>query len=208
MLSNVPEDWIRQPLSYPEYRKHVSTLLAEGKTTGNQQTEALVAYTRLNETRMNRLDRQIQLHPELQDWVCSISAPQRWMVLAEAWCGDCAQNLPVLAKAAAASDYRITLEILDRDECPELMDAFLTRGARSIPKLIVTERDSLKVLGTWGPRPQPVQRFMDAWKLNAEGQSFEDLEQRMHLWYAKDLGHTMQRELLETLKQAAVPIMN
>lgn len=205
MPTHLNPDWIRDPQSYPQYRSRVSALLELGKTTGKDSSETLVAYTRLNETRMNRLDHQIRLDPPLEAALRQIQAPQRWVVLAEAWCGDCAQNLPVLARVAAASEGRVQLQIVDRDACPELMDAFLTRGTRSIPKLIVAERDSLEVLGTWGPRPQAVQACMNDWKQHPGSMSLEELEKRMHLWYARDLGRTLQAELLEELQASSVP---
>ena len=201
-------DWIRDPQSYSQYRSQVSRLLEQGKTTGKDTSETLVAYTRLNETRMNRLDHQIRLDSDMKAALHQIRIPQLWFVLAEAWCGDCAQNLPVLARIAAESGSRVDLQILDRDACPELMDAFLTRGARSIPKLIVAQRDSLEVLGTWGPRPQPVQAYMNDWKQHPESMSHEDLEKRMHLWYARDLGRTLQAELLEVLHLSGVPALH
>jgi hypothetical protein len=51
--------------SYIEYRKIVTDLLRENKSTGNQQSEALTHYSSLNETRMNRLDKTMKLLPEV-----------------------------------------------------------------------------------------------------------------------------------------------
>ena len=38
--------------SYAEYRKLVTDLLSEGKSTGNEQSESLTNYSKLNEARM------------------------------------------------------------------------------------------------------------------------------------------------------------
>lgn len=46
---------------YLEYRKLVSDLLLQGKATGNEQSEDLTHYSTLNETRMNRLDKTVQI---------------------------------------------------------------------------------------------------------------------------------------------------
>jgi hypothetical protein len=51
--------------SYIEYRKIVTDLLRENKSTGNQQSEALTHYSSLNETRMNRLYKTMKLLPEV-----------------------------------------------------------------------------------------------------------------------------------------------
>ena len=58
-----------------------------------------------------------------------------WLILTEAWCGDAAQNIPTIEKIARENDRIKTLYLL-RDENLELMDKYLTGGARAIPKLI------------------------------------------------------------------------
>ena len=60
------------------------------------------------------------------------------LVLAEGWCGDAAQILPVINKIAEYSSL-IDLKVVCRDENPELMDQFLTNGSKSIPKVIIID---------------------------------------------------------------------
>ena len=93
----------------------------------------------------------------------------------------------------------IELKLLIRDEHPGVMERFLTNGAKSIPKLIALN-DSLEVLGTWGPRPAPIQ---EAFLENKQSQklSGQAFSAQMHLWYAKDKGLTMQLEFLSILDQ-------
>ena len=51
--------------SYSEYKKIVSDLLLDGKSTGNEQSEDFLHYTTLNEARLKRLDKTIQLSEEI-----------------------------------------------------------------------------------------------------------------------------------------------
>ena len=51
--------------SYIEYRKIVTDLLRENKSTGHEQSEALTQYSTLNETRMQRLDKTMKIVPEV-----------------------------------------------------------------------------------------------------------------------------------------------
>ena len=51
---------LNQSITYNEYRKEVNRLIKEGKTTGNTQSEKLIEFTKLNISRMNRLDKTIQ----------------------------------------------------------------------------------------------------------------------------------------------------
>jgi hypothetical protein len=58
--------------------------------------------------------------------------PLNMIVLTEPWCGDSLAILPVVRKIAETNG-RWTVKVLRRDENPELMARFLTRGSRSVP---------------------------------------------------------------------------
>ena len=68
------------------------------------------------------------------------------------WCGDAAQILPVINKMAEVSD-KIDLRIVLRDDNENLMNLFLTNGTKSIPKLIIIDKATNKVINDFGPRP-------------------------------------------------------
>ena len=125
--------------SYAEYRKLISDLLLEGKSTGNEQSEDLTHYSTLNETRMNRLDKTIKITEENLLNLKNLIGEYIWIVISEGWCGDAAQLLPIMNKMAEESgkiDFRIVL----RDENEELMDLYLTNKNKSIPILIVVNK--------------------------------------------------------------------
>ena len=48
---------LQKAMSYSTYRKLVSDLIKEGKSTGDEQTEALTNYSILNDRRMKRQDK-------------------------------------------------------------------------------------------------------------------------------------------------------
>jgi hypothetical protein len=58
------EKSLKESYSYKEYRNVVSTLLKEGKSTGNEQSDDLTHYSELNEVRMNRLDKTMVVPEE------------------------------------------------------------------------------------------------------------------------------------------------
>lgn len=188
---------IEKGIGYPEYQALIDARLAENKTTGNNQSEALLEYTTLNKRRMCRLDRTIQLLPETLDALRQLEFDMYWVVLTEAWCGDAAQIVPVIARMAELAP-RIELKLLLRDDNPEVMDAFLTNGGRAIPKLISVDTSLLKVLWHWGPRPQPAQDIMNRFKENPTGSKHDVLKQ-IQLWYSRDRGQTIQREIIQLL---------
>src|SRR6476660_9616032 len=133
---SIDEFYVRKGISYDEYRRLINALIMIGKSTAKKDSENLLEYSKLNVARMNRLDKTIELIPELREAVEQILSPQTWLVLTEGWCGDAAQIAPVFDKIAQLNS-NIELKFLLRDETPELMNWYLTNGkSRSIPKLI------------------------------------------------------------------------
>ncbi|NOZ12698.1 MAG: thioredoxin family protein [Acidobacteria bacterium] len=188
---------IEKAFGYQEYRQLIDSLLAQNRTTGNDHSEKMLEYSRLNVHRMSRIDRTTKLADETVEKLKMLRDDFIWLVLSEAWCGDAAQNLPILAKMADQSP-RIALKILLRDENPEVIDAFLTNGGRAIPKLICLEKNTLNVSWHWGPRPAPAQELLIIHKTKPE-ESHEDFVKQVQLWYAKDRGRTLQREILSLM---------
>lgn len=184
-------------IAYADYRSLMENLLAQNKTTGPNQSEAMVAHTKMNAQRMHRLDKTIQLLPETIETLTHISKPMHWLVITEAWCGDAAQNLPALAAMAAHSD-QLQMRLVLRDENLPLMDQFLTNGSRSIPKLIAFDPTHMQVLGSWGPRPAAAQQMYLG--LKASKTPFEEASTRLHKWYADNKNLDLQSEIRIALK--------
>lgn len=180
-------------LTYADWRELIVKLLAEGKVTGVRQDTLRLEFTGLNIQRMNRIDKTISVIPSLAEKAKQITRNQTWILLAQGWCGDCAQLVPVIEKIASVSD-KIDLRILNPDDYPAVMDACLTNGARSVPKLIILDSETKECLATWGPRPKPAQQIMLDWKASEGKVSWEDFEKNLHTWYTKDKSLTTQAE--------------
>jgi hypothetical protein len=197
-MVTVTIDAIAHSYAYPEYRNRIANLLLEGKTSGNIQSEALVHYSQLNATRMNRLDKTITIAEEYTAQLQSLQGNYIWLVLAEGWCGDAAQIVPVINKMAMLSD-RIELKILFRDENEELMNRFLTNGTKGIPKLIVLDKTTLEVLGDFGPRPKGAAQFMVDYK-TTHGLIDETAKAELQLWYFHNKGIEIQQEITDLMQ--------
>jgi len=180
--------------SYVKYRTVVSNLLKEGKSSGNQQSEALTHYSELNEARMNRLDKKTVISEENIQKLLTLKSKYTWLVLSEGWCGDAAQILPVLNKLAVITP-NIDLKIVFRDENEALMNMFLTNGGKSIPKLIVLDETSKNALGNWGPRPKGASDLIQSYK-RQYGAIDETAKTELQLWYLHDKGLSTQNELV------------
>lgn len=184
--------------SYESYRKLIDELLTEDKTTGDNHSEDYLNYTKMNVQRMNRMDKTIDLSDELRSKLKDLPCKLNWLVLTEAWCGDAAQNVPILAKIAAQSD-NINLRLLLRDEHLEIMDQYLTNGGRAIPKLAVFD-EQFNELATWGPRPDEVQEMVLENK-RTEKLPYQEFAKVVQKWYAKDKGKSLQLEIQELLEE-------
>ncbi|MDX5418963.1 MAG: thioredoxin family protein [Hymenobacteraceae bacterium] len=198
--SIITRDHLAKAINYTQYRELIDTLLADHKTTGSNHSEAMVEYTRMNAQRMRRVEKTTVLDNELVDLMLSVQNKMIWVILTEAWCGDAAQSVPVLVKIAEASPL-IDVKLLLRDENPELMDAYLTNGGRSIPKLIALDADTLEELGTWGPRPEPAQQlFFD---MKERGLPYKEFAEQLHSWYGKDRSKTLLQEFKQLIRDWA-----
>lgn len=195
MTFEYTHDLINQGFTYAAYRSKILSQLAD-QDSAPDSSRKLLKYTSKNETRMSMLDQSLELLPEVLEAV-KASEPVFWLVLTEGWCGDAASSVPVIAKIAAQFPDKIMLRFFFRDENPELMDAHLTNGGKSIPKLIMLDA-SLNFLASWGPRPETLQAQMSLWKTEYEN-DFVALIRRVNAWYDEDMGVSVQRELRDMM---------
>lgn len=185
--------------SYAEYRKIVTDLLLEGKSTGNEQSESLTNYSKLNDARMNRLDKTVKISDEILSKLEHLEHSYIWLVISEGWCGDAAQILPIINKMALASHKKIDLRIVLRDENEDLMNHYLTNGARAIPKVIVVCKEAGIVRADWGPRPKGASELMTNYKKEF-GVIDEKIKTDLQLWYLADKGLSVQEELMQIIE--------
>ncbi|WP_293300524.1 thioredoxin family protein [Pedobacter sp. UBA4863] len=189
----------KEALDYTSYRNLVDELLAKGETTGPDNSEAMLHYTKMNVQRMNRVDKTTVLGEELLLTLQKIEGKYRFLVIIEGWCGDAAQIVPVINKIASAAPTKFDLKLVLRDKNLPLIDAHLTNGGRAIPVLLILDEAGNLVLPKWGPRPVAIQNLMIEWK--KEGLEMPELAEKLHGWYAKDKTVATQQELNELLKQ-------
>jgi thiol-disulfide isomerase/thioredoxin len=196
-MKSIIENSLSQSHSYVDYRNHIKDLLKEGKSSGNEQSEALTHYSELNETRMNRLEKTVKISTDIIQKLNQLNGDYIWLVISEGWCGDAAQTLPVIYKMAKLSD-KIDLKIVFRDENEDLMNLFLSNGTKSIPKLLILDKSTLDVLGHFGPRPMGAKQLILDYKAK-HGIVDETAKTNLQLWYLHDKGLSIQKEILDLI---------
>lgn len=196
-MNSIIEKSLKDSFSYQEYRDFVTDLAKEDKTTGHEQREDLIHYTQLNEVRLHRLDKTIQVVDEVKTVLQNLSKEYTWLVISESWCGDAAQILPVINKMAEVSE-NIDLRIVLRDDNEDLMNLFLTNGTKSIPKLIIIDKATNEVVNDFGPRPKGAKQLILDYKA-AHGVVDETAKIELQKWYLQDKGISTQKEIMELL---------
>lgn len=128
--------------------------------------------------------------------------PGRWrlLVIAEDWCGDAVNILPVVARLAEDLES-LDLRITGQESWPALMDRHLTNGSRSIPVVILLD-DAGACHGWWGPRPSQLQEWFES-----EGRPLpkEDRYRELRRWYARDRGAAVAAEIVDLIRCGVSP---
>ena len=129
------------------------------------------------------------------DWALAApdGGPVKLLAIAEDWCGDASNTLPVLARLAELAPG-IELRLIGRDSHPDLMNRYLTDSTRSIPIVIALD-ENFREIGHWGPRPLALQRWVR--EQLGLGRGKADIYPDIRKWYARDRGETTLKEVLE-----------
>ena len=197
MKNNLIKDSLLRSMSYQTYRNTIKYLLKKGKSTGPNQSDDLLNYSKLNDKRMDRLDKTLKVLEDTNKALNQFTKNYTFLVISEGWCGDAAQVLPVLNKIAENSSS-ISLKIVLRDENEELMNEFLTNNSKSIPKIIVLDSAN-NAINSWGPRPSISTKIVLDYK-TANCVLDADFKKDLQLWYNKDKGQNTQNDIIQLLK--------
>ena len=197
MVTDIIKESLKKSMTYQDYRALVTSLVEQQSTTGNEKTEALVDYTKMNDRRMKRWDKTVRLSDDAVEKITSYTKNVTWLVLTESWCGDAAHIMPVINKVAEQNkniDYKVVL----RDDNNALMNQFLTSGGKAIPKLIMIDNDTSEVVHTFGPRPTLATEMVNVYKAQ-HGKLTPEFKEDLQRWYNKDKGQSTIEDLVNLL---------
>jgi len=183
--------------SYKAYRERIAEELS--KPPADAAAEKMRPYTEIASNIMDRYEASAAITEQLQTAVQQAPSTT-WLVITEGWCGDAAFNMPLMAALEKEMPGKVKIRIALRDSNPDLIDAHLTDGGRSIPIVIVLD-NKLQEIAKWGPRPNALQALTKEWK--SEGLGLKDLIKNSHAWYHADKTASLQQELLELVKSYA-----
>jgi hypothetical protein len=180
-------------MNYKQYQDLFDGILNESFPSSPYDDKQYVEYAKLNQARMKRWDKTLQLSEELLAKLKSINKKQHWIIITEPWCGEAPHIIPFLIKMAEASEF-ISYELQLRDSEPFLISSYLTNGTKGIPKMIVRDENN-NDLFIWGPRPVEAQAFRD--ELSAANTDSEAIKRALQQWYNIDKGKSLNTEILQ-----------
>jgi thiol-disulfide isomerase/thioredoxin len=178
-----------------QYYQQFEDILSGSYTEAPYHKEAYLEYVKLNRSRMKRWNKTGKILPEHEKAIGEVKAPQHWLLITEPWCGDAANITPFFEKVAGLNP-NIKITVQNRDAENSEIEKYLTNGGKSIPKLIIRDKDG-NDLAIWGPRPKDAQALFH--KLREENANFEEQKVALLTWYNKNKGLQIQEELVEIL---------
>lgn len=197
-LDQIITESLKTALTYEEYTEFMIDLVTIEASSGINPSQDLVEYTKLNQKRMARWNKIIKISEDLKQRILNFDGNVTWLVLTESWCGDAAHVIPVINKVAELNP-NINLQLVLRDEHPELMERFLTKGSKSIPKLIMIDNHNNEVINTFGPRPSKATEMVENYKAKHEKLT-DEFKTELQNWYNKNKGENIISDLLNLLK--------
>lgn len=187
------KNYLDKGISYHQYKQQMAEDLALNEDLKIKE------YINLNQRRMHRVEKTYLPSVEIINQAKNLKHKIYWLILTEHWCGDASQTLPALHAIAESSNGKIEMKLVYRDQNDELMNAYLTNGTRSIPKLVQLD-EHYNVTGIWGPRPTVAQKMVKELKSNPS--TAATYANELHLWYAKDKQQSLEKEVAQLLFRA------
>jgi len=182
--------------SYLNYFKNIIENAHENVPEIYQNSEFL-EYTKLNWSRTNRWLKTGKLTQETIQKIKDIKRTQNWIVITEPWCGDASHIVPFIELMAKENDL-ISVEYELRDQPPFRINDYLVNGGKSIPILIMQDKNKTD-FGVFGPRPKECQQLYLAEK--EKGADLEQLKIALQKWYNADKGIQIQKEITALLSK-------
>ena len=140
--------------------------------------------------------RRAKIDPEVVARLVA-AAPHHVLVITEPWCGDSLAILPVVLKLFDGVGQS-AVRIVRRDEHPDLMDRYLTKGGRSVPIVIVLDQECRERCH-WGPRPRVAQEIFERHREALQVGRIDKTEvyKQIRAFYSKDRGASIASELVD-----------
>ncbi len=176
-------------------------LYEQAQLPGHRMYEAsMKEYIKLNATRFHRILENYKADEETRKSIKELLGRNKIFVdiIAEPWCGDVAQILPVvfnMFEDVVNAEIRIFL----RDSNEKLMNRYLTDGHKKSITIIIIRNKEGEECFHWGPRPGKAQEiFYKTWQ---ETSNKDNAYRALQNFYNQDKGKSIEKELIELFEK-------
>ena len=123
------------------------------------------------------------------------------LIITETWCGDSLALIPIIRKISEING-QWEIKVILRDSNLDIIDQFLSRGVRGIPKFLFLDEQN-NLLFHWGPRPEAAIEIFENFRDQINQGQIEKKEviKKIRVYYAKDRGNTTLAELMEVFEE-------
>ncbi len=130
-------------------------------SSGLSYTQFLEQYATLEQKqRWDDFHASITLNDDQKLLLTSFVREMNVLVVAGTWCGDCVNQCPIFDHFASQTET-IRLSFFDRDDHPDLLEAFPTCGGARVPTVLFVSEDG-HLCGRYGDRTLSKYREMVA----------------------------------------------
>lgn len=180
-------------LDYDGYVKHTEEALEKATADGDEEYKH---YYELSLSRMERAHKSFKPTAEQKDALDEKDFSGKVLIIAEGWCGDCSNTVPVVYKFFQDTGREVKITLRDQD--PSLIHDFKTNGKEEIPKVLLFDED-FSLRGTWGSRPRPALKLLKKYKDNPEIYTKDEFYSDLVKYYIKNKGKDTIAEILNEL---------
>ena len=180
-------------IDYTTYLNEAQTKIEDLKI--NDKEHPYFNYYELGLTRMQRVNKTYTPNPTHLELLKNKNWKGKILIISEAWCGDAAMIVPVIAKFFEGHNE---VKIVYRDENEELINQYLTNGGKSIPIVLILNENN-EVISHWGPRPKHGMELLKRYKEDPENYNADQFHNDLQIYYTKNKGQDIIDELLEKI---------
>ena len=193
LMNNIENYW-NHAISFEQYLKDIEKEILADKNP------EFTPYYELNKKRIDRILNTFKAKDSQNERFEQLNFSGKLLIISEGWCGDAAQSVPVIYRFF---DKHLEIKMAHRDQNEGLMNQYLTNGSKSIPILLILNKNN-EVLAHWGPRPEFGNDLFHQFKNDEVAYPKEKFMEDMQMAYNKDKGASIIEEIIDAISDVSI----
>ena len=187
-MNDIKNYW-NHAITFEQYLKDIEKEILSDKNP------EFTPYYELNKKRIDRILNTFKAKDSQNERFEQLNFSGKLLIITEGWCGDAAQSVPVIYRFFGKL---LEVKIVYRDQNEELINQYLTNGSKSIPIVLILNKNN-EVVAHWGPRPEYGNGLFNKYKNDESTYPKEKFMEDMQMAYNKDKGVAIIEEMIDTI---------